>query len=135
LLVSPYRIQSLLSLSLSIFREFISALKGNGINLTDTNFTELDRLCDEFDFTELAGKLSEFRSLMGFKAGEATAEANAKAESENADARGRIAALEEKENYHCHVIAILHNKVTQFSTDFWRLVGEVSALRSVAVGI
>jgi hypothetical protein len=70
--------------SFSIFREFISALEDNGINLTDTNFTEFDLLCDEFDFTELAGKLSEFRSLMGFKGGEATAEA----ESENADARG-----------------------------------------------
>jgi hypothetical protein len=120
LLVSPYWLQSLLSLSLSIFREFISALKGNGINLTDTNFTELGRLCDEFDFTELAGKLSEFRFLMGFKAGEATAEAKAESESgsENADARERIAALEEKANYYCHVIAILHNEVIQFSTDF-----------------
>jgi hypothetical protein len=53
----------------------------------------------------------------------------------HADAHGRIAPLEEKANYHCHVIAILHNEVTQFSTHFWRLVGEVSALRSVAVGI
>jgi hypothetical protein len=30
---------------------------------------------------------------------------------------------------------MLQNKVTQFSTDFERLVGEVSALRSAAAGI
>jgi hypothetical protein len=67
--------------------------------------------------------------LMDFKAGEA------KAESEDADARGRIAVLEEQSNQHSHVIAMLQNKVTQLSTDLGRLVGEVSALRSVAVGI
>jgi hypothetical protein len=58
LLVSPYRVQS--SVSLSIFREFISALEGNAINITDTNFTELQRLCKEFGFSELAPKLSKF---------------------------------------------------------------------------
>jgi hypothetical protein len=62
LLTSPYRIQS--SVTLSIFREFLSALEGNAINITDTNFTELDRLCTEFDFIELAAKLSEFRPSM-----------------------------------------------------------------------
>jgi ABC-type glycerol-3-phosphate transport system permease component len=41
LLGSPYRVQS--PVSLSIFREFLSALAGNAINITDTNFTELDR--------------------------------------------------------------------------------------------
>jgi uncharacterized protein YdcH (DUF465 family) len=56
-------------------------------------------------------------------------------ESEDADSRGRIAALEEKSNQHSHVIAILQDKVTQLSTDFGRLVGEVSALRSASAGI
>jgi hypothetical protein len=39
LLVSPDRVQS--SVSLSIFRELISALEGNAINVTDTHLTEL----------------------------------------------------------------------------------------------
>jgi hypothetical protein len=121
LLVSPYRIQS--SVSLSIFQEFLSALEGNPINITDTNFTELDRLCKEFGFSELAAKLSEFRPSMNFK------------ETEDADARRRIAALEEKSNQHSHVIVMLQDKVTQLSTDFGRLVGEVSSLRSASAGI
>jgi hypothetical protein len=53
-------------------------LDGNAIKITDTNFTELDWLCDEFGFTELATKLSEFRPSMDLK----------EAETEDADARG-----------------------------------------------
>jgi FtsZ-binding cell division protein ZapB len=121
LLVSPYQVQS--SVSLSIFREFLSALDGNAIKITDTNLTELHRLCREFGFTEIAAKLSEFRPSMDFK------------KAEDADARGRIAVLEEKSNQHSHVIAILQTEVTQLSTDFGRLAGEVSALRSASAGI
>jgi hypothetical protein len=123
LLVSPYRVQS--SVSLSIFREFLSAIEGNTINITDTNFTELHQLCEEFGFSELAAKLSEFRPSMEFK----------KAEDTNADARERIAALDEKVNQHDRDITLLQDKATQLSTDFGRLVGEVSALRSASAGI
>jgi hypothetical protein len=123
LLVSPYQVQS--SVSLSIFREFLSALDGNAIKITDTNYTELERLCNEFCFTELAAKLSEFRPSLDLK----------EAETEDADARGRIAVLEETTNQHSHVIAILEDKVTELSTDFGRLVGDVSSLRSAAAGI
>jgi uncharacterized coiled-coil protein SlyX len=125
ILISSYRVQS--SVSLSIFREFLSAFEGNAINLTSTNFTELDRLCNEFGFSELSAKLSEFRPSIDFKERES--------EFEDADARGRIAFLEEKSNQHSHVIAILQDKVTQLSTDFGRLFGEVSALRSAAARI
>jgi hypothetical protein len=120
-LVSPYRVQS--SVSLSIFREFLSAFEGNAINIMDTNFTELDRLCDEFGFSELAVKLSEFCPSMDFK------------EAEDADARGRIAVLEEESNQHSHVIAILQDKVTQLSTDFWCLVSDVLSLQSDTAGM
>jgi hypothetical protein len=123
LLASPYRIES--SVSLSIFREFLSALEGNAINITDTNFTELHQLCDEFGFTELAAKLSEFRPSMDFK----------EPEAEDADPRGRIAFLEEKLNQHDHDIAILQTEVRQLSTDFGCLVGEVSALRSALMSL
>jgi hypothetical protein len=58
LTVAPYRVQS--SVSLSIFREFISALKGNSVEITDTNSRELQLLCAEFGFDELSVKLSKF---------------------------------------------------------------------------
>jgi hypothetical protein len=65
---------------------FLSALDGNAIKITDTNFTQLDWLCDEFGFTELATKLSEFRPSMDSK--EAEAETETETETEDADARG-----------------------------------------------
>jgi hypothetical protein len=65
LTTSPYQVHS--SVSLSIFLEFLSALEGNAINITDTIVTGLDPLCDEFVFTELAAKLSEFRPSMDLK--------------------------------------------------------------------
>jgi chromosome segregation ATPase len=122
-------------------------LDGNAIKITDTNFTELNSLCDEFGFTELATKLSEFHPSMDLKEAEAEAEAedeeaeaeaeDEEAETEDADAnaRGRIAALKEKSNQHSHVIAILEDKVTQLVTDLRPFVGEISSLRSAASGI
>jgi hypothetical protein len=96
-LVSPYRVQS--AVFSFIFREFISALEGNAINinLTDTNFREPEALSEGFGFSELAAKLSEFRSTMDFK----------ERESEHANARGRIAALKEKANQHSHDVSLL----------------------------
>jgi hypothetical protein len=75
-------------------------------------------LCQEFGFSELAAKLSEFRSSLDFKEGEA----------KDADTRGQMAALEGKTKQHSHVISMLQNEVTQLSTDFGHLVSEVSAL-------
>jgi predicted RNase H-like nuclease (RuvC/YqgF family) len=100
-------------------------LAGKAIKITDTNYTELKQLCDEFGFSELAATLSKFRPSMDFK----------EAETEDSDSRGRITALEEKSNQHSHVISILQDKVTELSTDFGRLVGEVSSLRSASARI
>jgi hypothetical protein len=58
LTVSPYRVQS--AVSLSIFREFVSALEGKSVNITAINFGKLKRLCDEFGFTEFSSKLYRF---------------------------------------------------------------------------
>jgi hypothetical protein len=77
-------------------------------------------LCEEFGFSEFAAKLSEFRRLIGFQ------------EAEDADARGRIAALEERAEQHNRDIAVLPDKFKKLSTDFVRLAGEVSALRFAA---
>jgi hypothetical protein len=95
-------------------------LEGNAINITSTNFTELDRLCEEFSFSELSAKLSEFRPSIDFK---------------DTKTLQRITSLEETANQHSHFISILQSKVSQLSTDFGRLVMEVSSLRSVASGI
>jgi uncharacterized coiled-coil protein SlyX len=62
-------------------------------------------------------------------------EREAKPEVEDANARGRIAALEKRSNQHSHVLAILQDKLTELSTDVGRLVGEVSALRCHFISI
>jgi hypothetical protein len=118
LLDSPYRVQS--SVSLSIFREFLSALEGKAIKITDTNFTGLQWLSAEFGLGELAGKLSKIRPAMNFKG------------VEDSEARGRIAALEEKSNQQNRAIVFLQDKLNQLSTDFQLLAGDVTILRYAA---
>jgi hypothetical protein len=112
--------------SLSIFQEFLSALEVNVINITATTFTQLLQLCEEFDFSDIAPKLSEFRISMDFQ--------DAATETEDSNAGGRIAVVEEKGSQHSHVIAILQDKIIQLSTDFGHFVGEVSALPSASAG-
>jgi hypothetical protein len=118
LATAPYRIKS--SVTLPDFREFVSALEGKEVEITDTNFAGLQRLCEEFGFSDFAAKLSEFRPSTGFQ------------EAADAGARGRIAALEEKAKRHDRDIAVLQSEFARLSTDFIRLAGEVSALRSAA---
>jgi hypothetical protein len=58
----PYEVQS--SVSLSIFREFVSELEGNTVKITRMNLNGLEQLCEEFGFEEFSAKLSNFfRSL------------------------------------------------------------------------
>jgi FtsZ-binding cell division protein ZapB len=116
LLGSPYKIQS--SVPLSTFRDFLSAFEWKAITITSTNFTGLQHLYEELGFSELDAQFSEFRPSMGFG---------------NGKTRGRIAAIEEKVNQHDHDIAILQSEVRRISTNFERLVGEVSSLRSSAI--
>jgi hypothetical protein len=58
LTISPYQVQS--PVSLSIFREFITALEGATVNITATNLRGLELLCAEFGFSEFAANLSSF---------------------------------------------------------------------------
>jgi hypothetical protein len=101
-------------------------LDGNEIKIKDPDFIELEQFCEDFGFTELGVKLSDFRPSINLKEGATASEAKSKPEVKNADARGRIAAHEEKVNQHFNVIAKLQNEVTRLSTDFGRFVGEVS---------
>jgi hypothetical protein len=80
-------------------------------------FTELEPLFEELVLSELVSKLSEFHSSMSFKS-----------EAEDESAHGGIAFLEGKANQQCHGIAMFPNEATQLSTDFGRLVDEVSLL-------
>jgi hypothetical protein len=114
----PYRVKS--SVTLAIFREFVSGLEGSAVTITDTNFTGLQRLCEEFGFGELSATLSEFRPSTGFQ------------ETVDAAARGRIAGLEERAEQHDRDIEALQSELRRLSTDFVRLAGEVFALRSSA---
>jgi hypothetical protein len=60
----PYRVES--SVTLSTFREFVSELKGETVNITCTNLRGLDLLCEEFGFTEFASKLSQFSERLKY---------------------------------------------------------------------
>jgi hypothetical protein len=57
LTVSPYRVQS--PVSLSIFKEFVTALEGKTVNITTTNLIGLEQLCEEFGFSEFSSKVSK----------------------------------------------------------------------------
>jgi hypothetical protein len=65
LIASPYNVKS--PVSLSDFREFISAVKGTTVKITNNNFKGLSQLCDEFGFRDLVGRLAEFRASDDFK--------------------------------------------------------------------
>jgi hypothetical protein len=119
LLTSPYRRQS--PVPPVIFRDFVTELEGNGVPITDTNFRGLQKLCDELGFSDLTARLWAFHPSIGLKEAKAT---------EEAEARGRIAALEEQMEQHGREIALSRDKLSQLATDFRRLAGEVPRLRS-----
>jgi hypothetical protein len=113
LAAAPYNLRS--SVPLSLFRQFVSALEGNAIEITSANFSGLSQLSDEFGFSELRSKLSESPPLH---------------EVEDAEARSRIAALEEWAHRRDGDIAGFQAKFTRLETDIGRLASEVAALRS-----
>jgi uncharacterized coiled-coil protein SlyX len=93
----------------------VSALEGNAVEITSANFSGLTQLCEEFGFEELRAKLSESPSPQGIAA-------------EDAEARARIAALEEKAEQQGRAIAILQGQFAQLSADIGRLAGGMQAL-------
>jgi hypothetical protein len=64
LTISPYRVQS--PVSLSIIREFVAALEGKTVNITPTNLLGLEQLCSEFGFSEFSSKLSKLSQSFQF---------------------------------------------------------------------
>jgi hypothetical protein len=65
LVVSPYAVQS--PVSLSDFREFVLALEGTTVKVTNDNFSGLLHLCAEFAFRALFARLLQFRDSRDFQ--------------------------------------------------------------------
>jgi hypothetical protein len=107
-LISPSLIQSLVSLSLSIFREFISAFGSECDQYHEHNFDKTWTIVRRGWFSDITTTFFEFRPSMNFKEAEAEAAAEEEdAESEDSDARIRIAALEGKADQYSHEISML----------------------------
>jgi hypothetical protein len=99
---APYAVKS--AVPIRVFREFLSALEGGGTEITNANFAWLSLLCAEFGFEAFAARLSEFRSSAAF-AGEVA----------DAEARARIAALEERAHARDKDVAALQAEVARLS--------------------
>jgi hypothetical protein len=117
---TPYRVQS--AVSLSVFREFVSALEGKSVTITNTNFADLQRLCEEFGFDRFIAKLAKFRPSTGLQSAEDT------------NARVRIAVLEEEVHEHDRDIAMLLSKFNLLSTKIGHLEAEITVLQLAASG-
>jgi hypothetical protein len=61
----PYHLKS--QVSVSDFREFVSALEGMTVKVTNNNFKGLLQLCEEFRFGDLKAQLSQFGVSENFK--------------------------------------------------------------------
>jgi hypothetical protein len=61
----PYHLKS--KVSLSDFREFVSALEDTTVKVTNNNFKGLLELCEEFRFQDLRARLSQFRASEDLK--------------------------------------------------------------------
>jgi hypothetical protein len=110
----PYRVQS--SVPLLIFQEFVSALEDKEVNITNTNFRGLERLCTEFGFHDFSAKLSHFRPSIDIEG------------SSERYTHIRIAGLEEKAEQHDRDIVVLQSELQQLSTHIVSLADEVASL-------
>jgi hypothetical protein len=65
LAATPYRLNS--QVSLSDIQEFISALEGTTVKVTNTNSRGLSQLCEEFRFRDLSAQVLQFRESVDVK--------------------------------------------------------------------
>jgi hypothetical protein len=114
---APYAVKS--AVPIQVFREFLSALEGGAIKITNANFVGLSLLSTEFGFNGVTKQLSEFRSSAAF-AGEVA----------DAEARERIAALEEQARALREGQARLEAEAARASSAVEGLRAEVSALKA-----
>jgi archaellum component FlaC len=104
LIVSPYTVRS--SVPVATFHQFVSALEGLPVDITSANFAALFQLSDEFGFEDFAAKLSDFPGAI------------------EANLRGRIIQLEEKNHHHDRAIALLRRKFSELADERQNLVSE-----------
>jgi hypothetical protein len=123
---APYAVKS--AIPIRVFREFLSALEGEAVEVTNANFGGLSLLSTEFGFDGLTAQLSAFRSSGAF-AGEVA----------DAEARARIAALEARAHARDKDLAGLRAEVARLSAAVKggearaRALREGQALASAAV--
>jgi hypothetical protein len=110
LLAAPYAVRS--SVPLPAFRDFLAALDQETFELTNENVGGLALLCAEFGFRAFSAKLSAFKGSPAFRAVRA---------SEDAKARLRIAALEERWLQRDHEIAELRSRIARLEAEVLEL--------------
>jgi uncharacterized coiled-coil protein SlyX len=96
-------------------------LEDKAIKINDKNFSGLSELSAEFGFHALSGKLSDRQR------------SPALIDSQAAECRARISALEERTEHHDDQLEVLQtmlsNALKRFETDLMRLATEVKAVR------
>jgi hypothetical protein len=118
LATAPYRVRS--AVSLADFQAFASEIAGVAIEITNANVTGLSLLCGEFDFKELAARLTAFRPSP-----EPVAEV---AEVADAQARVRLSDVEER-MFRVDRDCVAHRaKLSQLSCAFVSMRGSMSDL-------
>jgi hypothetical protein len=63
LLIKPYEVQS--RVLAASFRVFLGAIGGSEATITNDNVSDLGQLCSEFEFSEFAQKVDDWRSALG----------------------------------------------------------------------
>jgi hypothetical protein len=91
----PYDLKS--RVPVSDFREFVSALEGRTVKVTNNNFKGLSELCDEFRFRDLSAQLSQFRESGDFK-----------------EDAVLLSVLEERMQQHDREIEVLHAELSRW---------------------
>jgi hypothetical protein len=115
---APYTLKS--QISVGDLRDFVSALEGTTVKVTNNNFKGLSQLCEEFHFRDLAAQLSQFRNSADFPK-------DALPLSARAD---RLSAMEEQMHHGRREIASLRDELSRQSRLQESLEKHISELRS-----
>jgi hypothetical protein len=95
-LATSYKVKS--TVSVDIFRQFVSDVQGKPVEIAEANVTEIRELCDEFGFQGLRHKLARFH------------ESPARTTATDTPARARVGVLEEGFETLRREVAALQNK-------------------------
>jgi hypothetical protein len=99
----PYKIRS--SVPLSIFLQFVLALNGNTLTITDSNLVGLSLLCEEFGFETLGAQLLEFK------------QSRKQNGIEDTEVRTRITTIEEQLRQCTHDIEMLQRAFARITAN------------------